>query len=218
VSAPDRATPYALVLGTIAAERFPALRDGIAAAGRDPRDRDAFLMVREVVELLRELEPEEGLGEAIAAMAAFLHQSYLYWMDGQRTIAVGEEGLEHALAGADPGVQEPAGQSFGLPSAYLQLPPLRVWGIPVEGEAAEPLDGWFVSPSGATLTVLAIFGIHPGRAGFTAVEVAGLRPSLLERADGTALFSPALPGAARAGLASIVGAEELLELAWRLRS
>ena len=66
------------------------------------------------------------------------------------------------------------------------------------------------------LSVLAIFGLHPGRAGFTAVEVVGPRPSHLERADGSPLFSGTLPGAERAGLASVVGAEELLELAWRL--
>jgi hypothetical protein len=214
VSSAGRATPYELVLGSVAGERFPALRVGIERAGRDPRDRDAFLMVREVVELLRELEPEEGLGEGIATMAAFLHQSYLYWMDGQRTVAVEEGALEQALGGTDLASPTPAGPS----SSYVQVPPLRVWGIPLEGETAEPLDGWFLSANGETLTVLAVFGIHPGRAGFTAVEVAGPRPSLLERADGSVLFSPALPGAARAGLASVVGAEELLELAWRLRS
>lgn len=207
----DRVGPYALVLGTIAPERFPALREGIAAAGRDPRDRDAFLMVREVVELLRELEPEEGLGEGIATMAAFLHQSYLYWMDGERTVTIEVAALERALV-----CEGPAGSP--RPSSYIQLPPLRVWGIGVEGGPAEPLDGWFVSQSGESLSVLAIFGIHPGRAGFTAVEVGGPRPGSLERADGSALFSAALPGAAQAGLASIVGAEELLELAWRLRS
>jgi len=211
VNPADRVAPYALVLGTIAPDRFPVLREGIAAAGRDPRDRDAFLMVREVVELLRELEPDEGLGEGIATMAAFLHQSYLYWMDGERTVTIEVEALERALVD-----ESPAPSSH--PSGYIQLPPLRVWGIGVEGGPAEPLDGWFAFQSGESLSVLAIFGIHPGRAGFTAVEVAGPRPGVLERADGSALFSAALPGAAQAGLASIVGAEELLELAWRLRS
>ena len=40
----------------------------------------------------------------------------------------------------------------------------------------------------------------------------------LERPDGTALFSPALAGGQAAGLYSIVGAEELLELGWRTRA
>jgi hypothetical protein len=215
VSTGDRIAPYDMVLGPIAAERFPILREGIAGAGRDPRDRDAFLMVREVVELLRELEPDEGLGEGIATMAAFLHQSYLYWMDGERTITIAPETLELALAGNPvPGVPGRGGE----PTAYVQLPPLRVWGVGVEGGPSEPLDGWFLSPAEDSLALLAIFGIHPARPGFTAVEVAGPRPGALERPDGSALFSPVLPGAAQAGLASIVGGEELLELGWRLRS
>lgn len=199
-------------MGSIATERFPALRDGITAAARDPRDRDAFLMVREVVELLREIEPDEGLGEGIGTMAAFLHHAYLHWMDGESTLLVDEARLEIALrdakAAVAPGVTDR--------SRYIQLPPLRVWGAPLAGGSAEPLDGWFAYRRDDGLTVLAIFGLHPGRAGFTAVEVSGPRPGHLERPDGSALFSGTLPGAERAGLASIVGAEELLELAWRL--
>jgi hypothetical protein len=212
VNPPARETPFALVMGTIAPARFPALRAAIGVAASDPRDRDAFLMVRAVLEFLRELEPDEGLGEGIGTMAAFLHQSYLYWADGEPTSAVGETALASALRGA--------GQASPVPAAgetcYVQLPPLRIWGESTEGGTAEPLDGWFASRNGDALTVLAIFGLHPGRAGFTAVEVAGCRPDRLERADGSALFSGTLPGAERAGLASIVGAEELLELAWRL--
>ncbi len=209
-----RETPFELVLGAIAPGRFPALRDGIAAAARDPSDRDAFLMVREVVELLREIEPDEGLGEGIGTMAAFLHQAYLYWSAGEPTLLVPEAVLESALRSTGPGVPATVTES----SRYLQLPPLRVWGVPLAGGTAEPLDGWFSFRDGNGLSVLAIFGLHPGRAGFTAVEVVGPRPAQLERADGSALFSGMLPGAERAGLASVVGAEELLELAWRLSS
>jgi hypothetical protein len=214
VNAPGRETPFTLVMGTIAPGRFPALREGIAAAARDPRDRDAFLMVREVVELLREIVPDEGLGEGIGTMAAFLHHTYLYWLDGEPTSPVDEAALEFVLRGAE----LPAPPAGTGPSRYIQLPPLRVWAIPVEGGPAEPLDGWFAFRNGNGLSVLAIFGLHPGRAGFTAVEVGGVRPTHLERADGSALFAGALPGAERAGLASILGAEELLELAWRLAS
>ena len=209
-----RETPFGLVLGSIGAERFPTLREGISAAARDPRDRDAFLMVREVVELLREIEPEEGLGTGIGAMAAFLHHAYLFWTDGERTFPIAETTLDTALQGT--GLDLPVPASPG--SRYLQLPPLKVWGVPVEGGSAEPLDGWFAFQTGDALSVLAIFGVHPGRAGFTAVEVAGPRPVQLARPDGSALFTGTLPGAQRAGLASIVGAEELLELAWRLWS
>jgi hypothetical protein len=139
-------------------------------------------------------------------------------MDGERTVTIGVEALDRALAGEQVVATPLAPETTPRQAGYIQLPPLRVWGVGVEGGPAEPLDGWFVSQRGDSLSVLAIFGIQPGRAGFTAVEVAGPRPGSLERADGSPLFSAALPGAAQAGLASIVGAEELLELAWRLLS
>jgi hypothetical protein len=64
--------------------------------------------------------------------------------------------------------------------------------------------------------VLAIFGLHPGREGFSVVDADGYREADLQRDDGSALFSPVLPGGAAAGLFSIVGGEELLELAARV--
>ncbi len=88
--------------------------------------------------------------------------------------------------------------------------------MPFEGANPEPLDGWFREGSPAGLRVLAAFGLHPGRIGFTLVEVGGPPPGRLVRADGSALFSPTLAGGAAAGLASLAGEEELLELAWRV--
>ena len=66
--------------------------------------------------------------------------------------------------------------------------------------------------------MLGIFGLRPDRAGFSAVEAAGPRPGALDRADGTPLFSPVLAGGQAAGLYSLVGGEELLELGWRTRA
>jgi hypothetical protein len=63
--------------------------------------------------------------------------------------------------------------------------------------------------------VLGIFGLHPDRMGFSVVEVSGSRPVALVREDGTPLFAPVLAGGAAAGLYSLMGAEELLELGWR---
>ena len=68
------------------------------------------------------------------------------------------------------------------------------------------------------LRVLGIFGLRPEREGFSAVETAGPRPVALERPDGTPLFSPVLAGGQAAGLYSLVGGEELLELGWRTRA
>jgi hypothetical protein len=93
-----------------------------------------------------------------------------------------------------------------------------IWARVIENDAPEPLDGVFVShyPLGS-LRVLGIFGLRPDRPGFSAVEATGPRAARLTREDGTALFAPTLPGAAAAGLRSITGEEELLELGWRTR-
>ena len=51
-----------------------------------------------------------------------------------------------------------------------------------------------------------------------AVEATGDRAEGLAREDGSPLFDPTLPGGAAAGLRSIVGEAELLELGWRTLS
>lgn len=207
-----RPTPFDLVFGAAAGERFPVLRRGLEAAGVDARDRDAFALVREVAEFLRELRPDEGLGEAVDGLVGFVHAAYLYWLDGSATVAVSEERLAERLA------TPPGGEVVGMGerTVYVQLPPLRVWGTPVAGAAPEPLDGWFARPSGERLSLLAIFGLHPGREGLTAAPAEGPRPGALRREDGSPLFAPRLEGGRAAGLFSVAGEEELLELAWRL--
>jgi hypothetical protein len=221
-----RPTPFDAVFGPLAAARFPAVREGLAAAGQDPRARDGFLLVREVVELMRDFRPEEGLGEAVAALAALVHHAYLYWMDGERLGVLGEQELEAAMAqGRNDATAEGDGATdlaslrhCVFASCYIQLPALAVWGTPVPGAPPEPLDGWFLCPEGDRIDLLAIFGLRPGRAGLTTVEAAGPRPGPLRRPDGSAPFAPLLAGAAAAGLRSVAGEEELLELAWRIES
>lgn len=210
-----RPTPFSLAFGDLAAARFPAIDQALGASGIDPGDRDAFLLQREVSQLLRELRPDEGLGEGVEALAALVHAAYLFHRGGERIIAVDDDTLR-LLVGEAPG----AGPAPAAPPepAYVQLPPLRVWGVAVEGAPAEPLDGWFVTGGQTVLSVIAVFGMHPGRVGFTVVEASGQRPDELRRPDGTALFAPMLAGGATAGLASLSGAEELLELAWRVEA
>jgi hypothetical protein len=91
-----------------------------------------------------------------------------------------------------------------------------VWANVIENESPEPLDGVFVSraPTG-DLRVLGIFGLRPDRPGFSAVEASGPRVADLAREDGAPLFTPTLSGGAPAGLRSIAGEGELLELGWR---
>lgn len=173
-------------------------------------------MLREVLTLVRELRPDEGLGEGIDQLAALVHHGFLFWTAGRPTAAVPTEHL-----GALLGSSAEDSDHYQDPLAYyVQLPERRIWAETVAGEPPEPIDGYFVhtTPDGASLRVLGVFGIRADRAGFTVVEVMGVRPAALVRPDGSALFSPALPGAAAAGLFSLVGAEELLELGWRTRT
>jgi hypothetical protein len=207
-----RATPYEFALAPLAEERFPLIRSALAAGGRDPADRDAFLMDREAVVLLRELRPEEGLGERMDQLAALVHQGYLFWDAGRVAIDILPDRLPDLL-----GTGGEALEIAELPPAYYaRFPERRVWAAVLEGQPPEPLDGFFASPANQhELRVLGIFGLHPDRMGFSVVEVAGRRPGALAREEGTPPFAPVLAGGAAAGLYSLVGAEELLELGWR---
>jgi hypothetical protein len=208
-----RPTPFDLVFESAARTTFPAIRSALAASGQDPRDRDAFLMLRDVVELLRELRPEQGLGEGIDQLAALVHHGYLCWNAGGITVELSPDRLSNWLG--DP----PRAHETGLdqPPHYTQVPEHKIWAEVIPGQAHEPLDGFFQysATQPGVRRVLGVFGIHPERLGFTVVEVTGCRPPALTRLDGSGIFSPTLPGGAAAGLYSIVGEEELLELAWR---
>lgn len=210
-----RPTPFDLVFATTAETVFPRIRAALERGGYDPADRDAFLLVPEVVSLLHDLRPEEGLGEGMDQLVALVHHAYLLWDAGVLTLPLSADRLTALLdapAPDSPSPNEP-------PRAYYaQLEDRQVWARVVDDLPAEPMDGCFVHSAGSELRVLGIFGMRPEREGFSAVETAGPRPRALERPDGTRLFSPVLPGGHSAGLFSIVGGEELLELGWRTRA
>ncbi len=206
-----RPTPFRQLLAPVAGERFPAVGEALREAGVDTEDRDAFLLAPPVAEMIRDLRPEEGLGEAIDPFVALIHAAYLHWASGAVEREVTGSRLAEAIAGS-PGTPIPL--DTGTP--YLQFPPRRLWGTPVEGQPAEPLDGCFVTRRRDQIAVVAAFGFHPARFGLTVVDVTGADPGPLEREDGSPLFSPTLPGGAEAGLASVTGMEELLSLVWRL--
>ncbi|HET6778207.1 MAG TPA: hypothetical protein VFH26_04920, partial [Gemmatimonadales bacterium] len=193
-----RSTPFDLVFRPFSQEVFPGVRRALKEGGHDPRDRDRFLMLREVVTLLRELRPEQGLGEGIDQLAALLHHAYLYWDAGEPTFEI----PLHLVAARDARVEE---QSVDSSLAYYAVAPEhRIWAEVVPGQPSEPLDGCFVHYApGAALRVLGVFGMHRDRAGFSVVEAAGSRPVALTRADGSHLFEPTLPGGKAAGLFSI---------------
>ncbi|HEX7336213.1 MAG TPA: hypothetical protein VF252_03305 [Gemmatimonadales bacterium] len=211
---PRRRTPFELIFQQISQEGFPGIQARLGESEYDPRDRDQFLMVREVVSLLRELRPDEGLGEGIDQLAALVHHAYLFWAAGQLTVEVPQEGLPVLLGdhtGTDPAEAPPA--------YYLQVPERRVWAEVVPGQPPEPLDGCFVHLSAiASLRVLGVFGVHPEREGVSVVEASGPRVSGLAREDGSSLFEPVLAGGKAARLFSLISGEELLELGWRSRA
>jgi hypothetical protein len=207
-----RLTPFDLVFQQTSQDVFPGSRTALEDSGHDHRDRDRFLMVREVVTLLRDLRPEEGLGEAIDQLAALVHHAYLFWEAGEPTVELSQERLADLLAQpqGDAGAEPP-------PAYYVQAPERKVWAGVIPGQPPEPLDGCFVhsSPEAGSLRVLGVFGMYPEREGFSVVEAAGPMPVALAREDGTPLFAPVLPGGAAARLFSLVGEEELLDLGWR---
>jgi hypothetical protein len=204
--------PLGRLLGGEVEEGLARVREALEAEQRDPYDRDAFLMSPVVVEMIREARPQEGYGETIDQVVALLHLAYLYWQEGRPVIDLDDPGLD-ALVG--PG-DDPDGALHQPPAYYVRIPPRRVWASPLEGATPEPLDGWIAARHGPLLRLVALFGVRPERDGATVVAAEGTAPEALSREDGTPLFSPVLPGGQAAGLYSIVGTEELLELAWRV--
>ncbi len=213
MSAHPRPTPFDLAFAELADERFPGIRDSLAAEGADPGNRDAFLLNHDVVTLVRELRPEEGVGEDIGQLAALVHHAYRFWAAGKPVIQLDKAQMDTMLAEPDPTPDSPPGEP-----AYIQVPERRIWAETVPGAPHEPLDGCFIHAgrNDGKLEILGVFGLHPDRPGFTVVEAAGARTPNLARPDGSALFAPLLAGGAAAGLNSLAGGEELLELGYRM--
>lgn len=206
-----RLTPYDIAFGASAEERFTRIRASLAASDREPDDLDAFVLDREVVAYLRELVPEEGIGTGIEQHIALLHHAFMYWLSGGILVRPTKARAERMLAAA------PTADRGELPgSYYFQMPERLVWGGLAPEEPHQPLDGLFVRPyADGGLFLLAVFGMHAGNDGFTVVDLDGYPEPALAREDGSALFAPVLPGGAAAGLYSIAGGEELMELASR---
>lgn len=205
-----RATPFELVFDVIARDRFPEVRASLESTATDPANRDAFLLDRHVVQVLRDIVPDEGVGEAVDQHVSLLHNAYLFWHGGQRVARLSRDQTELLLAR-----QAANGHSQAFPTVYVQFPERTLWAQINEGAPHEPLDGVFVTPVGEQFRVLGIFGMHPDRIGFSVAEVSGARLNLEKREDGTALFAPLLPGGAAANLYSVDGASELVELGAR---
>ncbi|HWA16753.1 MAG TPA: hypothetical protein VG817_09975 [Gemmatimonadales bacterium] len=209
-----RLTPYDIAFGPSAEEPFARIRHSLAAGGRDPHDLDAFVLDREVVSYLRELVPEEGIGSGIEQHVALLHHAYLYWAEGGIVVQPTKARIEKMLAAPPPNGNEEPPKAY-----YFQVPERLIWGGLAPEEPHQPLDGLFVRPyPDHGFFLLAVFGMHAGSEGFTVVDLDGYHDTELAREDGSPLFAPVLPGGAAAGLYSIAGGEELMELAARSAS
>ena len=208
----DRPTPFDLVFSGLAAERFPALRESLAKAGADPRDRDAFLVTFPAMSLLRELRPDDSdAGNGVDELAALAHHAYLAWADGLHTWVAPEAIARRAVTAPQAPTAAPAN------AGYIQVPERLVWASLGAEATWEPLDGCFVhAVAEGTVRVLGVFGLHAARNGFTVAESVGVPGSVTTRRDGTPLFAPSLEGGALAGISAIVEAGELVELAGRL--
>src|SRR5262245_60387122 len=93
-----RPTPFDLVFSQIAETAFPTIRPALDRGEHDPSDRDAFLIVPEVVQLLHDLRPEEGLGEGMDQLVALVHHAYLLWDAGALVVELSGERLADMLA------------------------------------------------------------------------------------------------------------------------
>jgi len=208
-----RPTPFELVFAELAEERFGAIRDSLAAAKLDAGDLDAFALDRQAVLLLRDLVPDDAPEEAVREHLALLHHAFLIWQAGGWTFRLGRRQAIELLNAST----APEAAAAATPQAYyIQFPARMVWAELAEGHPHEPLDGLFVHwPAPNRWQVMGIFGLHPDRAGFSVVTASGPRPEHLEREDGSSVFASVLPGGATAEIYSVVGPEEMIELAAR---
>jgi hypothetical protein len=206
----ERLHPFRRLFGPVADERFPAIRE---ATGSALPSLDAFLLAAPAIELLRDLRPDPGPGDAIDEFVALVHAGFCFWASGALTRRL-DRAATHAVCA--PGNRPGSGRRSAAEGVcYIQLAPNLVWGRFAMAAAFEPLDGCFVLPAGAGLRVVACFGLHPGRPGISVATIEGARPILAARPDRSPLFVPVMPGGEAAGLHSITSFEELLLLAWR---
>lgn len=201
----SRPTPFEIVFGELADERFPSLKASLGAAGIDPYDRDAFVLDRAVTEFLRDLVPEDAPTESLHEFIAVLQHCFLFW-DGGSVVQL-DDRTEYTRAPHAP----------RAPSSviYIQLPSHLYWGQLEPDEPHEPLDGFFVHRWKEGIRALAIFGLHPERPGISVSEVTGALPAPLAARDhGSLPYAPLMEGGAAAGLRSVADNQELLALAW----
>ena len=217
-----RPTPFALVFGELAPERFPEIKRSVGADSGNARDRDRFVLLAPVGNLLRELAPDDSPPEAMEAYVRLVHHAYRHWAAGGVVFDTSDAAVERAV-GSGKLSSRPPHAAF-----YLRRPALRVWGAARPDAPPEPLDGVFVTETAAPggIALLGVFGMHGERPGFSAVAVeghadedhatAGEVEVPMHRTDGKPLFAPLLEGGSQAAVHSVADAGEMLLLVCRL--
>jgi len=218
----ERLTPFALVFGQLAPERFPEIQRAVGDHAATAADRDRFVLLAPVGQLLRELSPDDAPPDAMEAYVRLVHHAYRHWAAGGLVFDVSDATLERAVTAGTLSSRTPHA------AFYLRLPALRVWGAARDDAPPEPLDGVFVTETAVpgAIALLGVFGMHGERPGFSAVAVEG-RADLdrasageveipLQRDDGSPLFAPQLSGGREAAVHSVANTGEMLLLVCRL--
>jgi hypothetical protein len=217
-----RPSPFQMVFGELAAERFPDIAGAVGQDAAAAVDRDRFVLLAPVGRLLRDLAPDDAPPEAMEAYVRLVHHAYRYWSAGCVLYDVSDAILERAVT------QGTMSSALPHPAFYVRLPGLRVWGAARPDAPPEPLDGAFVTSLVApgSIAVLGVFGMHGERPGFSAVAVEGRADAgramagevdvPMHRDDGTPLFAPQLAGGHAAAIHSVADAGEMLILVCRV--
>lgn len=206
----SRPDPFTLVFGDLAETDFPLIREALA----EDASIAAFMLSAPALELMGRLRPDEGLDEAVDDFVAFVYAAWRFWCDGKQVVTLDAAGTRALCAPVRP-VAGAGGNHPPRTTRYIQVTPRLVWGRLASDETYEPLDGWFATRTGPALRVVACFGLHSDRPGLSVVVAEGPDPGVIVREDGSAIFSPMMPGGDLAGLYAVAASEELLLLAWR---
>lgn len=212
----SRLDPFDFAFGALGAERFPEVRREAATRPEGAHDRARFAALPTVQRILATVEAPELIErhpEAAEQYVTALYVAYRFWQAGRVTVGFGPDALDAALA---------AGDRAALPAVpggavYVRLPQRWFWARIAPEAPAEPLDGFYVvaSAEGREVTVLAVLGLRADRAGFSQIAVTATPEEVVGagRAARRPPFASVLEGGARAGVRSLVTADELLHLA-----
>ena len=219
---PARITPYEVgIPGRQFADRvFADIRAEADARGVDLSDPGAFLLLGEVGRAIRAIQGEEGGGEALHYLGAFLFHCLHFSAAGEPVFVLDEDAARYLVGSSGPGHW---GGETPTPAGYVELPRHLFWSEAGAAEAPEPLDGVFWTRSSRdTLSLLVALGMRSGRPGLSLVEIppaskeaAREWPSRAIRERGPD-FDTTLPGGELGGLYSVTTVGEIQKLMGRV--